>query len=40
MMQDMQQSMDPMPTAIGTLNVELINSRQEFQYPTSWSQAK
>jgi hypothetical protein len=29
-----------MDTAIGTLNVELNNSRQASQYPSSWSQAK
>jgi hypothetical protein len=29
-----------MATAIGTLNVELNNSRQASQYPSSWSQAK
>jgi hypothetical protein len=40
MMQDMQQRMDSMATAIGTLNVELNNSRQASQYPSSWSQAK
>jgi hypothetical protein len=40
MMQDMQQRMDSMDTAIGTLNVELNNSRQASQYPSSWSQAK
>jgi Ca2+-dependent lipid-binding protein len=40
MMQDMQQRMDPMDTAIGTLNVELNNSRQASQPPSSWSQAK
>jgi hypothetical protein len=40
MMQDMQQRMDSMATAIGTLNVELKNSRQASQYPFSWSQAK
>jgi hypothetical protein len=32
--------MDSMATAIGTLNVELNNSRQENQYSSSWSQAK
>jgi hypothetical protein len=31
MMQDMQQRMDSMATAIGTLNVELNNSRQASQ---------
>jgi hypothetical protein len=40
MMQDMQQRMDCMATAIATLNVELNNIRQASQYPTSWSQAK
>jgi hypothetical protein len=40
MMQDMQQRMDSMATAIGTLNVELNNSRQASQSPSSWSQAK
>jgi hypothetical protein len=40
MMQDMQQRMDSMATSIGTLNVELNNSRQASQYPSSWSQAK
>jgi hypothetical protein len=40
MMQDMQQRMDSMATAIGTLNVELNNSRQASQYPSSWSQAR
>jgi hypothetical protein len=40
MMQDMQQRMDSMATAIGTLNVEFNNSRQASQYPSSWSQAK
>jgi hypothetical protein len=40
MMSDMQQRMDSMATAIGTLNVELNNSRQASQYPFSWSQAK
>jgi hypothetical protein len=40
MMQDMQQRMDSMATAIGTLHVELNNSRQASQYPSSWSQAK
>jgi Ca2+-dependent lipid-binding protein len=39
MMQDMQQRMDSMATAIGTLNVKLNNSRQASQYPSSWSQA-
>jgi hypothetical protein len=40
MMQDLQQRMDSMATAIGTLNVEFNNSRQASQYPSSWSQAK
>jgi hypothetical protein len=40
MMQDMQQRMDSMATAIGTLNVELNSSRQASLYPSSWSQAK
>jgi hypothetical protein len=40
MMQDLQQRMDSMATAIGTLNVELNNSRQASQYPSSWSQSK
>jgi bisphosphoglycerate-dependent phosphoglycerate mutase len=40
MMQDMQQIMDSISTAIGILNVELNNSRQASQYPFSWSQAK
>jgi hypothetical protein len=40
MMQDMQQRMDSMATAIGTLNVELNNSRQASQYSSPWSQAK
>jgi Ca2+-dependent lipid-binding protein len=40
MMQDMQQRMDSMVTATGTLNVELNNSRRASQYPSSWSQAK
>jgi hypothetical protein len=40
MMQDMQQRMDFMATAIGTLKVELNNSRQASQYLSSWSQAK
>jgi hypothetical protein len=40
MMQDMQQRMDSMATAIGTLNMELNNSRQASQYPPFWSQAK
>jgi Ca2+-dependent lipid-binding protein len=40
MMQDMQQRMDSMATAIGILNVELNNSRQASQFPSSWSQAK
>jgi hypothetical protein len=39
MMQDMQQRMDSMASAIATMNVELNNSRQESQYPSSWSQA-
>jgi hypothetical protein len=39
-MQDIQQRMDSMATAIGTLNLELNNSRQAFQCPFSWSQAK
>jgi hypothetical protein len=40
MMQDMQQRMDYMATAIGTLNVELNNSRLASQSPSSWSQAQ
>jgi hypothetical protein len=40
MMQDIQQRMDSMASAIGTLNVELNNSRQESQYPSSWLQDK
>jgi hypothetical protein len=40
MMQDMQQRMYSMATAIGTLNVELDNSRQASQYPSSWPQTK
>jgi hypothetical protein len=40
MMQDMQQRMDSMATAVGTLNVELNNSRQASQYPSFWSQAR
>jgi Ca2+-dependent lipid-binding protein len=36
----MQQRIDSMATAIGTLNVELNNSLQASQYPSSWSQAK
>jgi hypothetical protein len=40
MMHDMHQRMDTMATAIGTLNVELNNSRWASQYPSSWSQAK
>jgi hypothetical protein len=39
-MQDMQQRMDSMATAIRTLNVELKNSRQASQYLSSWTQAK
>jgi hypothetical protein len=35
MMQDMQQRMDSMATAIGTLNVELNNSRQASRYRSS-----
>jgi hypothetical protein len=40
MMQDTQQRMDYMITAIETMNVELSNSRQVSQSPSSWSQAK
>jgi Ca2+-dependent lipid-binding protein len=40
MMQDMQQIMNFLATAIETLNVELNNSRQASQYPSSCSQAK
>jgi hypothetical protein len=40
MMQDIQQRLDSMDTAIGTLNVELNNNRQASQYSSSWSQAK
>jgi hypothetical protein len=40
MMQDMQQRMDSIATAIGTLNVGLNNSRQASQSPSSWSQTK
>jgi hypothetical protein len=40
MMQDMQQRLDSMDTAIGTLNVELNSGRQASQSPSSWSQAK
>jgi hypothetical protein len=40
MMQDMQQRIDSIATAIGTLNVELNISRQASQSPSSWSQAK
>jgi hypothetical protein len=40
MMQDMQQIMDSMATAIGILNVKLNNSRQASQFPSSWLQAK
>jgi hypothetical protein len=37
MVQDMKQRMDSMATGIGTLNVELNNSRQASQYHSSWS---
>jgi hypothetical protein len=40
MMQDMQQRMDSMATAIGTPNVELKSSCLASQYPYSWSQTK
>jgi hypothetical protein len=40
MMQDMQQRIYSMATAIGTLHVELNNSRQASQYSSSWSRAK
>jgi aspartyl-tRNA synthetase len=40
MMQDMQQRIDSMATAIEILHVELNNSLQASQFPSSWSQAK